>query len=226
MPAWTNTTDVATRLGGATPSAAETAVLGGMLDAAEQSVVTFLGYDPSVGGTATEFFTGDATPVLQLGPDVVSVTNVWVDWVGNYGVPSGSFDATATLLTAGDDYVLENEGGRVTGRLLRLGGAVWPYTTTREVGRLAPELSPNRGSVKVTLVRRVGPNAAVVEATYALAAALWSARVNGMGSLNSESLDGASYSVSPFAIAGDGSPQLFSPVAELMLRPFKRRVVA
>lgn len=222
MPAWTETDDAQALIGGSF-STAETNALGGILSAAEGLVTAYLGGDPSEGGSVTKYFTGDGSDRLNLGPDVTSVTSVWEDQAGYFGVPSDSFHATETLLTAGTEYVLENEGGKISGVLVRIGG-VWPYTYTRRPTRLSSELDSCLGCVKVTFVKRVGPKPPIVTATYFWAAHLWSGRVNGTGTINSESLDGASYSVTPFGTVGEGYP--IPPMVKQLLDPFRRHAIA
>lgn len=213
-----------TRLGGSFTTA-DDVVLSEMCQAAEVQIQTFLGFDPTYSGTTTRFFTGDGTSVLNLGNNVASVTNVWENVFGYFGVPTDAFDSES-LLTDGIDYALNTEGGRINGLLLRLNG-VWLYQFTVPPTRLSFQNSPCLGCVKVTYLMSSPLTYAITTAGYMLAAAMWAARFNGMGTANSASLDGASYSINPFAGGwGTDRPQLISPVAETILQPYKRRAIA
>lgn len=97
--------------------------------------------------TVTEYYAGNGTRALVLRRrPVLSVAEVRYDPKAFYGSVPSSFDDT-TLLTAGVDYVLDPND---TGLLVRITGD-WPeYPRRREWFRLARDLAPNWGDVKVT----------------------------------------------------------------------------
>lgn len=166
------------------------------LDATEAAVKKFLGYDPAA-ASVTEYYTthGDQYLTLRRRP-VTAVAAVYEDASGYFGDPTGAFDSTATLLTAGTGYAVETGAdGLPTGRLYRVGRR-WPVAWTREPRRLANSLAGNAGCVKVTYTAGFAANAPadVIAAAYGEASYRWMHRA-GMG-LTSESMDGASISLS------------------------------
>jgi hypothetical protein len=108
-------------------------------------------------GSRTFFLDGNGTPdILIPETPVNSITSVHLDTSGYWGQPTGSFDATQTLLTAGTHYALayddpENTGVSKSGRLRRIGG-VWPYSMYRPIGALAYRQVPSVGSIKVVAI--------------------------------------------------------------------------
>lgn len=192
-----------------------------VLRGVESAVARYLGYDPSPAET-TEYYDGDGTTVLTLRRmPVISITSVYLDREGQFG-KTGAF-GTSTLLTAGTDYTAAiDEFG--AGRLLRLNG-FWPLRYERATGRLAAILRENPGCVKVTY------SAGAIDPAIALAGmyeakALWAVRLNGIGAMMSESLDGRSIGLTQLSVGYMGqslsSSPFVSPLAGALLQPFRR----
>lgn len=191
------------------------------LAAIEALVQRWLGYDPR-SQSVTLYLDGSGTELLSLGHPVTAVSTVHENWVG-YG-QSGNFTATE-LLTVGENYHTMDLGTYRPGILVRI-GTVWPYRRYRQVGRLADEYGPNRGSVRVACTTGLSGAdlAAVAEAVYAEFSARYASRRTGVGIASSVSLDGYSRSTTPFAAAGagNGSSPFVSPAAFQAIRPYRR----
>lgn len=105
-------------------------------------------------GSRTFYLDGTGTPeVIIPETPVHSITSVNLDTGGYWGQPSGSFDATTTLLTSGTDYALvyddpENSGVSKSGRLRRI-GTIWPYSMHRPIGGLAYRQVASPGCIKI-----------------------------------------------------------------------------
>ena len=161
----------------------------------EAAVETYLGYNPAY-ASVTEYYStqGQIFIVLKRSP-LVSVTSVYQDSGGHYGSVADSF-AAETLLVSGEDYAVENEGGRLTGRVYLI-GSKWGWDRERFVSSLGDTLSPVRGGVKVTYVAGWQPQTVpsdVADAGLVEAAARWQRRAGVGGPFQSESLNGYSYS--------------------------------
>lgn len=168
------------------------------LDATEAAVKKFLGYDPAA-ASVTEYYTthGDQYLTLRRRP-VTAVAAVYEDASGYFGDPTGAFDSTATLLTAGTGYAVETGAdGLPTGRLYRVGRR-WPVAWTREPRRLANSLAGNAGCVKVTYTAGFAPGAPadVIAACYGEASARYLRRA-GIGAQTSVSMDGYAKTYGP-----------------------------
>lgn len=221
MPTYIKREDAKLRMG--VTSAAYDGLLDALADAVESQIRLYLGFDPAK-QSVTWYLTGAASQVLTLPAPVSAVSAVYEDTEGNYGNTAGSFDSAATLLTLGVDYALRREGNEpFVSALVRL-NTFWPYQWARPVGRLANEVGPCRGCVKVVATQGESPvNAVCVQAGLDEVAAQWAMRVNGYGMLQSEAADGLSVSLTPPSFnAGDGRPRFVSPVAEMLLRPYRR----
>jgi len=99
-----------------------------------------------------EYYSGNNTQRIALRQTpVTAVTAVHLDSYGYYGAnPDSPFGAT-TLLSPGVDYVLDEDAGGVSksGVLIRI-GTVWPVLNrVLPNSRLAPEIGPAVGNVKV-----------------------------------------------------------------------------
>ena len=148
-----------------------------------------------------------------------SITSIYLRW-GADGDPS--LFTSDYLLTAYTDYVLHLDrpdlGYSKSGIVRRRGSSSWGYEMRRPVGRLAAATDPNRGAVCVTYAAGA---ASVPDDIFAAAALcvglLFERRKTGMP-LNSESLNGYSYSASgPFtAEAAISSPDVMRILAPYM----------
>ena len=189
MPSYLSATDFRTRTGVSTSVTAE--ALNPMLDAVEFAIRNHIGYDP-VSQSYTHYYSGDGTDRLTLWPrPVTAVSSVYENVSGYY--QSANF-TSAELLTEGTDYAIEVDAGGQPGILRRI-GAVWPYMRFRKLDRLAFHRDTAFGSVKVTYTAGLAPSqlSLVKEAGYLTAVVLYRAWSNGMGPIQSESLDGYSY---------------------------------
>ena len=103
--------------------------------------------------TYTEYLHGNGTRKLVLGhTPVTSITAIYEDVEGWYGVPTDSFDS-ATLLVPGEDYVLDvNDGTQSTTGIVWRINANWQNTTLVAHKAVAPQLDDQPGSIKVTYV--------------------------------------------------------------------------
>lgn len=192
--------------------------------AAESAVRHFLGYDPAPSATPTEYYAGDGTPVVVLRRrPVASVALVEVDPRGHFGA-AGSFAGSQLVPLV--DYTVEYRGDG-SAALHRV-GSVWPVAYLwgggAVAGRLAPRLVESEGSVRVTYATACAADPLVAAAVAAEVKALWAMRLNGVGRLDSESFDGRSLSLTPFAAGGTGSARqrFASPVAAVLLAPLQR----
>ena len=196
------------------------------VSAAESAVKHFLGYDPAPSASATEYYAGDGTPaiVLRRRP-VASVALVELDPRGRFGA-AGSFAGAGTQLVPLTDYTVEFRGDGSAA--LRRVGTVWPLASLWGDGAVAPRLAPRlvegEGSVRVTYATACTADPLVSAAVAAEVKALWAMRLNGVGRLDSESFDGRSVSLTPFAAGGSGSARqrFASPVAAVLLAPLQR----
>lgn len=206
---------------------ASNAVLQLVLDGVTQSIETYIGRGPLGYFSATEYYSPSGERDLQLdrfplrSPD--DVTAVYEDWGGNFGQTTGAFDSSTTLLTKGTDYAVVVEGVSKRAVLRRL-GTVWPYNREAPVGNLSGFRSPCPGSVKVTYSAGFSASAPadVIAAAYAEAAARWKLTPFGFGVPTSESVAGASASVSLFTSQTlEGSPFITEALLKAC-RPYRR----
>lgn len=195
-----------------------------------------VGYDFTYSSTARTFHLdacgGHVVQLPTLAP-VWSVSAVYLDRGGNYGQTTGSFDATASLLTLGTDYTLDlrthntDVMGPYTGVIRRL-NAHWPQGQGRKEGRLANHVEPVRGCIKVTAVTgfKNGAPADVVMAAYQAVSAAYLSRT-GIGAVLSQSVDGVSKSYGTPAgtiLEGESAP-FITPFLKAVLRPYRRAVL-
>lgn len=222
MPDYTTAAAFRTRTN--IPSTVVDATLEAILDGVEASIAMYLGYDPQ-GGTATEYYDGDGTPLLVLGrKGVASVSAVYEDRRGFYGDNADGFDIE-TELDAGVGYALQVRGPDRTGVLVRIDG-IWPYVQRRGWRRLSNSKSPCLGCVQVTYTTDTITQD-VIEAAYLEGIARYGTMSTGIGAQTSSSLDARSVSVTPFQRRqGDGVTSPFlSPAAEIMLAFRKRKSI-
>ena len=205
----------------ADPPTAETLLP--LLNAVEYSIVRYLGYDP-IQSTRTEYFDGDGTDRLSVGSHVTTITTVHENYQGYY--QSANFTADE-LLTVGEDYALEIVNGRTSGVLRRI-GRLWPYSRTRKYDRLASEKTECYGCIKIVYIAGLTPTAMdlIREAAYAEANALYRTWPNSFGAVMSDSIDGASVSITPFPPLQKDRMGLLSPVAKRILNSLRRPVIA
>ncbi len=107
------------------------------------------------GVTTTEYYDGDGTDRLVLrNTPVQSITSIYEDVDGYAGAGDSPFGAD-TLLTAGEDYVLDTQDGTASnsGIVYRING-VWRRSASHRQDSVGPHVvpyaSPSRGSIKVT----------------------------------------------------------------------------
>jgi hypothetical protein len=202
-------------------------VLGSQLTVSQQLVYTYLGYDPEQ-TSYTEYLTTRGTLEVALGMagvmPVTAVTSVYVDESGAFGQSPTAFADAA--LVAGTDYMrVLNTSGKITG--LRRINTVWPFTLYRNAGDLVGLRADCPGCVKVTYtVDNSRVLFVAINACYMEAAARYRAIPFGIGTLTSDSMDGASVSVTPGQRgqqAKDEKDNFLSPYVAQMLRPFSLR---
>ncbi len=202
-----------------------------VLNGVEQSITTYLGYNPAL-AEATEYYSGTGTNSLVLDrkpvANAAAVTAVYEDANGYWGQATDAF-AASTLLMQGTDYAVRVEGVSQAGILVRL-RSVWPTQWQWMPGKLAPNLGPVGGCIKVTYTAGFSSTqpADVIQAAYAEAAARWASRLTGMGALTNESLDGYGIGLAQLQTnSGNmGASRFLSPLLELVIRPYKRTPIA
>lgn len=206
----------------------ETTAIDAIAAYANGAVIQFLGYDPTVTGTRTEYLDSFGTDTVSLQcPAPPTISAVYCEPVypfGNYGNTPGSFGAS-TLLTNGVDYTLFQAEGRNWPVLLRI-GALWPIAQLYPVNRLAPNLSPARGCVKVTLSYDFARITLVASQAALLEAKAFYFSPTGFGWTNSSAIDGVSVSITPWVKPAKGSNPFLSPAVASMLSQFRRFWVA
>ena len=170
-----------------------------LLAVAESRVKRYCGNDFVYRATQTEYYDGSGTPDLRLNRTPVwSIDAIYLDWNGNAGTTTGSFDATSTILTAGDDYYLPldqkfGESASYSGLVKKILGA-WPTRKRRPIDHLGYIRETLSGCLKVTYTAgyRLMPHAlkwAVWQLTSIMEASSVSGRI-----ANSESGEGFSQS--------------------------------
>lgn len=228
------TTDIATRLG---LSPGDNSLVG-IAESVNASIVGFLWFDPSANATKTEFYDGGGSQFLALnhGP-LVSVTSVheinnsWWGWgtnqVGAYAEGTDPFTSD-TLLTYGTDYAWQVDAGSKGPVLVRL-NSLWPCSAWRPPNRLAWDLGPAFGVIKVVYqvddsgVLAIARNAAMLEAIFRIRMGFY-----GFGFVTTDSMDGASVTVAQYVRPPGTKPArggLINPAAVEMLSPFYRRAL-
>lgn len=122
-------------------------------EAAEQTIKSYCNRDFE-SATYTEYYTGTGLRTFTLRQTPVSsITSLYLDQSGNFGLnPDGSFAATS-LLVQGTDYVLDlnpSSGRSDTGIVFRI-NTVWPrFYREYYIGRMAGRLYSSEGNIKVT----------------------------------------------------------------------------
>lgn len=147
---------VAHALPDSTLSTSETKQLSQLLFAAETRIRRYCGRDFVYRATQTEYYDGHGGTQFRLRrtPVVPSSVVVYVDWNGNYGQTTDSFDATSSVLTLGTDYSIapDSQYGDAlshSGLVNRING-VWPQRVRRDRGYLSKHYDPLPGCIKVT----------------------------------------------------------------------------
>ena len=220
MPQYLSLAQIKTEL--AVPGSAGDGEVLRYIDAAESAVRHFLGYDPAPSVTATEYYAGDGTPVVVLRRrPVAAVSLVEVDPRGRFGAAGAFAGATLAPLT---DYTVDYRPGG-TAAVYRVGG-VWPLGLLWGDGavadRLAPRLIEAEGCVRVTYATACDCDPLVAAAVAGEVKALWAMRLNAAGRVDSESFDGRSLSLTPFAPGGTARQRFASPLAAVLLAPLQR----
>lgn len=157
--------------------------------------------------TYIEYYDGTDRPELVLrNYPVSSITNIWVDGDGYYGQGASAFPAS-TLLTAGENYVLQPDyGGTLsrTGVVLRLGGGsgTWPgFFPSDSRGKLAGKKLAGWprgwGNIKVEYIAGYAQDDIPddIRTAGVMIAAVLNRSLPLGGYLQSESLGGYSYSI-------------------------------
>jgi len=204
---------------------ATTAQLDAIATGVSAAVAAFLRWDPSATGVRTDYYDtfGQEALALTVGPLAV-VTSVWEDRNGFYGDGATAF-ATTALLVAGVDYTWQRAQGSRPAVLVRIGRA-WPVSSYRAVNRLASELRPCRGCVKVSYTLDSSAALAVANMAGLLeATTLYKTLGFGLGYVTSDSLNGATVSVTvPQRRPGNPitSDGFISTLVAPMLLPFRR----
>jgi hypothetical protein len=196
--------------------------LGQIISAATYLIQAYLGYDPEATSYTDELdATGGDVLALDAPPlPVASVTSVYVDTA----VPRAF--GSDTLLTADEDYQLRKNGASGRPELVRL-NAKWPFRVVREVGRLSGTVQPEPRSVKVTYtVTNTTVLAVATRACMLECLAAWNAgNSSGLGVVTSDSMDGASVTISQVQKAQrrpDSADGFTSPLVAAMLSPYAK----
>lgn len=140
---------------GTTTSDPKFAQVQALLPAAEQAVKTYLQRDIEQ-QNYTEYLTGnDKQRICLRQTPVLSITNLWVNDSGYFGMNANSpFDAS-TLLTQGQHYVLDidqPDGSSKSGIVFRI-GSIWPIIARLvATNLLAPFQGPCLGNIKVEYI--------------------------------------------------------------------------
>ena len=175
-----------------------------LLDAATAYAQEFTGRQLEK-GSRIEYYagTGQRTLALRQRP-VWSITNLWLDHAGWYGVPSGSFSNTTRLLTQGVDYVLDQDlktdasGPKSRAGLVVRIGTVWEELQRwRTPGHVSAENLPPWGNIKVEYVAGYDPSAvpADLQAAITMLVSLFSKTTQSGAPLEGERIGDYSYTV-------------------------------
>lgn len=168
-----------------------------------------------------EYILLDRTPVW-------AVTEVRYDPAGGFGQKANTF-GTDTVLTAGDDYLLDIDGDgglSESGTLLRV-PSTWGSRRAYQTGLLTSWTEAAKGTIKVTYTggyKPIGTNGGVgeipgvVSAAVAQAICVWYTTLCNVGVTLSESVPGYNYSQAIGVNLGDN---IFAGVRE-MLTSLKR----
>lgn len=194
--------------------------------ASSAAVRAYLGFSPET-TTYTDYLSpnGGADLTLTSAPPgcPVTVTTVHEDTERVFG--------SDTLLVAGTDYQQIYHGAFKSWALRRIGRNWW-LDVRRQVNRLAGTIYPSIGTVKaVYAVDTADVLAAAKEAALGEAMARWNLRDGGMGVglVTSDSMDGASVSVSVNRANGrktNSADGFVSPYVSGMIDSWRRIVVA
>jgi hypothetical protein len=103
--------------------------------------------------TYTELYSGNGQAFLVLRQrPVQSITALYLDDYAYWGDAPGAFDPATTLQVEGTDYALDRDqpdGSSRSGLVYRVHG-YWPRPITYGPARIAPELGPRAGNIKIT----------------------------------------------------------------------------
>lgn len=211
------------------------------LDGAEAGADRYCGRTLAA-ASYVEYYSGDGTPVLLLrqGP-VTAVAEVRQDQAGYWGQGATAFADASSVLTAGTDYALVQEGGAAAASALRrvgtAGGAglgtMWAGSWYAAGGTLVqplvgPVWPPGQGNVKVTYT--AGYTKAAAPKDLKLALFQWAALVRltaqrGGLLVQSASLGEQAYSLmQPGAVRSADGAALVGSVEQL-LTSYARRTL-
>jgi hypothetical protein len=135
--------------------------LSALWQAAEKAVKSYCKQKFEYAASYVEYYDGNSQPKIPLRQrPVYQVNNVWVDFAGYYGQGPGANNAgpfsASTVLTNGQDYVLEYDGQDPAGAAWsKSGNLIRVATIWSEVGRvyypgkLTADLGPAPGCIKV-----------------------------------------------------------------------------
>lgn len=206
-------------------SVTDAQIIAELLDPVEQEIETYLGFSPAT-QSRVWFLNGSlANPSkLTLLPYTTSVASVYENQAGYYQAANFT---SSELLTEGTDYMLEHAGGLSPGILTKINSS-WPLMWSRAPNRLSNNLGNALGCVRVTFTAGLSAlqMAQVREAAYLEATALYRSWKNPIGSVTSDSLDGASVSINPYAFNRSGLPAFLAPATEMILRRLRKIPVA
>ena len=223
VPSWVTVNLFCARLGISVPTGDDLTIVNQALESAAGLVVNYLGFDPSV-SSITEYIDGygKRDVALQRWP-VTAVTSVYEQREGNNGQSDDPFPAD-TLLDQGVDYTWNRSEGGNNGILTRLNN-LWPYAVTRDVNRIGFSTGALRGCIKVVYtIDNANVLVAAQQATYLEATVLYQAMTTAMGTVLSDSMDGASVTVTAFQRMNTNDPRdvFSSPMAANLLRLYRK----
>lgn len=201
------------------------------LDSVWALAVKWLGYDPQL-QEYTEYFSGAETgsSKLYLGkyPVVTDSVIVEVNYQGFYGQGGFTF-GTSDLWERGQDYAVMTEEGRRPGILYAINQS-WPYQFTILPCNLSGELAPCMGCIRVQYEAGLTADEIkpITSALYTEAAADFRSQATGFGAILSDSMDGASVSVSQVTNQGlwKGANPFTSPFTAGKLVQWRRLPVS
>ncbi len=171
--------------------------------------------------TYTELYSGNGQPfiVLRQRP-VQSITALYLDDNAYWGDAPGAFDPATTLQVEGTDYALDRDqpdGSSRSGLVYRVQG-YWPRPITYGPARIAPELGPRVGNIKVSYTAGYADPPPDLQLAVSLTLKhVW--ELGRRGALTqSESHPDVGYS---FTLAVPGSYDIFPPHVKRILARYK-----
>lgn len=181
--------------------------------------------------TRTEYYQPDGDVLISRYKPIKSITSIYEDAGAAWGQASGAF-AASTLLTAGDDYALAQDGSGVNGEVSRSGlvyriGKNWaqctkPVTIAQtNVNAMMRRVVPALGSVKMIYVS--GYDAVPSDVNLAVCFEVDMMRQmkgKGGGTVQSEGLGVYNYSLANVEKACKPFGYFLSPATGTLLAPY------